>query len=61
MVKVEFDALVKNVSSKALVSGDKSFKIELVGEDGRMLECGTLPGDAMVKVTIELHGDSKAA
>ena len=53
-MQVTFNALVKMVRSLSLVSGDKQYQVEFRGEDGRMLEAGTIPGDKQVKVEITL-------
>lgn len=46
-------ALVKQVTSKALVSGDKSFRIVLETDDPKALEAGTYAGDRTVEVEIK--------
>lgn len=53
MVKVEFPALVKSFNSKALVSLDKSYRVELIGENPDMIKLAFAPADKPVKVTIE--------
>jgi hypothetical protein len=50
--KVEFIAVVKQVSSKALVSLDKSARIVLEIEDLNVLDIGKWPADETVSVTI---------
>lgn len=52
-MSVVFTALVKEVRSKALVSGDKSVRILLETEDLESLKSAMLPSDASVKITIE--------
>jgi len=53
-IKVVFSALVKEVFIKALVSGDKSFRVVMQGDDIAMAQAGAFPADQHVKVTIEL-------
>jgi len=50
--KVEFIAMVKQVSSKALVSLDKSARIVLETEDLNVLDIGKWGADETVSVTI---------
>ena len=52
--KIVFSALVKEVFAKALVSGDKGYRVILQGEDPNMFAAGAFPGDQQVRVTIEL-------
>lgn len=52
-MKVEFSALVKGFSSKALLSLDKSFEARLQGIDPEMMKLAAAPADREVKITIE--------
>jgi hypothetical protein len=49
----EFQAQVKEIKSKALVSLDKSARIILETEDLETLDIGKWPADENVRVTIE--------
>ena len=48
----KFNALIKKVSSKALVSLDKSYQILLQGEDNRMAALIEAPPDQEAEITI---------
>lgn len=50
---MQFIGIVKQVTAKSLVSGDRSFRVLLETEDVHALEAGSIPGDQVVKVTIE--------
>ena len=50
--KIEFIGIVKQVSSKALVSLDKSARIILETEELGILDIGKWPADETVSVTI---------
>lgn len=50
---VEFIGIIRQVSSKALVSLDKSYRILIETENGQLMEVGTWPGDETVKVTVQ--------
>lgn len=52
----KFRALVKKVSSKALVSLDKSYQILLQGEDKSMAALVNAPADQEAEVTIIYRG-----
>ena len=49
---ITFSALVKEVRSKSLVSGDKSVRVLLETEDLKALEAAALPSDGVVQITI---------
>ena len=53
-MQIQFEALTKQVVSKALVSGDKSFSVLFQGEDIEMAKLVAMPADALVKVTVEI-------
>jgi hypothetical protein len=50
--KIEFIAVVKQISLKALVSGDKSARITLETEELIVSDLGKWPGDETVSVMI---------
>ena len=52
-MKTEFNALVKDFHSKALVSGDKGYSVKLQGEDFRMIDLAQAPANMYAKITIE--------
>ena len=53
-MQIQFEALTKQVVSKALVSGDKSFSVLFQGEDIEMAKLVAKPAEALVKVTVEI-------
>lgn len=52
-MKTQFTALVKQSTSKALVSGDKSYRALLETHDARMNDLTQAPANAHVKVIVE--------
>ncbi len=50
---IEFVAVIKQVSLKALISGDKSARIILETDDLKVADLGKWPGDETVSVRIE--------
>lgn len=52
-MQIKFEALVREVKSKSLVSGDKSYRILLEGIDPKMMEAMAMPSDREVRVMIE--------
>ena len=55
-MKIEFEAMVREFKSKALVSLDKGYEVKLQGDRG-MSELVHAPADANVKVVIMWGGD----
>ena len=51
-MSVKFEALVKDVKRRALVSGDTTYEVVLRTEDPRVAELITAPSDKNVKVEI---------
>ena len=51
--KIQFVAQIKEWRAKALVSGDKSYRILLETNESASAICGIWPGDETVSVTIE--------
>jgi|GEM_PF-6125592 len=52
MIKIKFSALIKQVTSKALVSLDKEYRVLLQGGDKEMAKLTEAPADAEVEVSI---------
>ncbi len=52
-MQIEFRALVKKVTSKALVSLDKSYQVILESEDKDMGKLVNAPADREVKIIVE--------
>lgn len=51
---LEFVAEVKEVKSKKLASNDVGYTIILHTDDMKVLSLGTLDGDVLLKVTVEV-------
>ena len=58
-MKVEFQALVKELKSKALVSLDKGFEVKLRGEDPNMGLLAFAPAGTTAKITIEWKDETE--
>jgi hypothetical protein len=54
MNKLRFNAEVKEVKSKKLASLDVGYTVILYTDEPSVLSLGTLDGDAMLKVTVEV-------
>ncbi|WP_439946497.1 hypothetical protein [Streptomyces sp. BBFR109] len=54
MEKLKFDAEVKEVNSKKTASLDVVHKVVFYTDNPAVLALAALPGDAMVKVTVEV-------
>jgi hypothetical protein len=53
MPKIQFQALIKKVESKALASLDKGFSFTAYGEDEGMKKLMDAPADNTVTITVE--------
>ena len=52
-MKVEFSALIKSFTSKALVSLDKGYEVKVWGENPQMMKLVDAPADREVRVLVE--------
>jgi hypothetical protein len=52
-MKIELQALIKEVKAKALVSLDKGYEVKLQGEDIVMADLAKAPADQKAKIMVE--------
>ena len=52
---IEFEAEIRKVEAKKLITNDMEYKLILTTSDNRLIELAKLPADSMIKVTIEIE------